>query len=463
MRFEALQGISVMLAFSLGLLSAGQARAAENGQELVSSEDARTAHLEARIADLERALKQKDEEIAALQSTLPMAAPAPAADPYAFEPAEEQFRFLNMGVTRSYLSVERSRLLDNLRTQIPPLYEPAFSPLHGYTLPQRAVRAEIRNDRFVNHGDFGRDEFYASLFDNVKVENQHLDLDLLYGLTDDTTLRVNLPLRHTNISGDGAAFRIKPMRMTMNGHAFGAGDVTVSAKHKWWDQGQHFLNLATVIGLQLPTGDDDNRFDDAQTLTLQGTPMPVSAVAGGPRIDLFSDDLRVPNSVQPGAGSWGVNLGLMGTRQLTRNGLRGALHAGVLYRWFEDNSEGVRPGNETIFAVSYVRPPSRSEKITFDVTVLGRHKQSERFPGLITHPDADRNGMPIMDSLGNLRMFTTPRPPFMHGTVLFVSPSVVFTPKAPIRITVSPLFRVYEPRQGPSPRFRLMMGITNTF
>ncbi len=463
MRYNNPQRFSVLILLTAALFLPPTGWGAEDGDKTPAPAGTRISELEAKVAQLEQALRQKEEEIAALRKPLPAEAPAPAANNYDFEPREEKYAYMNLGVQRSFLSLERSRLLDNLRTQIPPLYEPAFSPFHGYTLPQRAVRVAIKNDRFINDGDFGRDKFYALFFNNVKVENQHVEADLFYGLTDNTMLRVNVPFRSTNISGDGAAFRILPMRMTMHGHAFGMGDVTVFAKHKWWDQGQHFLNLATVFGVQLPTGKNDSRFDDAQTIYMNGMAIPVSAAAGGPRVDLFSNDLRVPNSAQPGTGAWGLNFGVMGTRQLTWNRFRGALHGGVLYKWFKDTSEGVRPGNEAIFAISYVRPPTRSEKITFDLTLFGRNKQSERFPGLVMHPEADAKGMPIMNADGTLKMFTTPRPPFMHGTVVFLSPSVVFIPKAPIRITFSPLIRVYEPLQGPSPRFRLMIGISNTF
>jgi len=468
MRFKPLSRFFPALLFA-AMLWAGVVQAEEPGAAGPAPEALRVTELEARIAELESSLQQREAEIAALKNTAAPEAAAPAeavraADAgYDFEPRESKFRFLNLGVGRSYLKVERSRLLDNLRTQIPPLYEPAFSPLHGYTLPQRATRVSLKQDRFINNKNFGRDKFYSLFFDNVKVENQHMEADVFYGLTDDTTLRVNVPFRSTNISGDGAAFRIKPMRMSMNGRAFGIGDVTIFAKHKWWDQGQHFMNLATVFGVQLPTGENDNRFNDAQTLSMMGNLMPVSAAAGGPKIDLFSDDLRVPNSAQPGTGAWGLNFGLMGTRQLTGKIFRGALHAGALYKAFADTSEGVRPGNEFIFGVSFVRPPSQSEKFTFDLTLTGRNKQSERYPGLVTHPEADANGMPIMDASGNLQMFTTPRPPFKHGTILFLSPSLVFIPKGPVRITLAPLIRIYEPLQGPSPRFRLIVGLTNTF
>ena len=50
----------------------------------------------------------------------------------------------------------------------------------------------------------------------------------------------------------------------------------------------------------------------------------------------------------------------MATRQLTWNRFRGALHAGALYKAMKDTAEGVRPGNELVFSVSYVRPPLRT-------------------------------------------------------------------------------------------------------
>lgn len=456
-----------LLALLFSFMLPHPVRAADTNGATANASAERILELESKVASLEEALKQKDEEISALKNPSPAAAPAtaaaPPAAPYEFEPRDSKYLFMNMGVQRSILAIERSRLLDNLRTQIPPLYEPAFSPMHGYTLPQRATRVEVREETFVNNHDFGRDKFYSLFFDNVKVQNQNVNMGLMYGLTDDTTLRVDVPVSHWNISGDGAAFRIKPMRMSMNGHSFGLGDVTFTAKHKFWDQGQHFMNLAGIFAVQLPTGTNDGRFNDTQLMTMAGMPMAVSSASGGPKVNLFSDDLRVPNSAQPGTGAWGLNIGVMGTRQLTWNHFRGALHGGAVYKWFANTSEGVRPGNEINFAVSYVQPPAHSEKFTFDLTFLGRNKQSERYPGFIMHPEADANGMPIMDASGNLQMFLTARPPFEHGTVMFLAPSIVFLPKSPIRLAVSPLVRVYEPLAGPSPRFRLMVSLSNTF
>lgn len=420
---------------------------------------AQIAGLEGEIARLKAALAQKEKAPAE-----PAAAEASKPEPdYQVRSGTEDVRFLDLGVRRDYMAAERERLIDQLHTMIPPLYEPAFSPFHGYTLPPRAFRVALDADRFTNHHDFGRDEVYERFFDNVKVENQHVDLDVFYGIDQNDTVRLIVPFRSTVIGGTGKAFRIEPMVMTMNGSGYGLGDVQLTLKRKWFDQAYTAFNFATVLGVQFPTGKHDERFSDAQTIFMNGMAMPVSAAAGGPKVDLFSDDLRIPNSAQPGTGSWGVTLGAMATRQITWSRSRGAVHGGILYKAMRDNDEGVRPGNELVFGVSYVRPPFRTEHLTFDITLFGRHKQSELYPGSITHPEADENGMPIMNPDGSLAMFTTPRPPFEHGTVAFLSPSLVIIPKPSVRLTVSPMFRVYEPEQGPSPSFRLVFGATTTF
>ncbi len=439
-------------------VEAASAAASAEARELEKARG-RIAELEARIAELEAALAGKEKT---MPPTPPVAAVKTDTD-YHINPNTDDFRFLNLGVRKEYIAAERGRLIDQLHTMIPPLYEPAFSPFHGYTLPPRAFRVAIDTDRFINNHDFGRDKVYARFFDNVKVENQHVNVDFFYGLDHNHTLRLNVPFRTTDISGTGKAFRIQPMVMTMNGKGFGIGDVQFMVKRKWFDQAYKPFNFATVFGVQFPTGKHDQRFSDAQTIFMNGMAIPVSAAAGGPKVDLFSDDLRIPNSAQPGTGSWGAIFGVMGTRQLTWNRFRGALHGGALYKVMKDNGQGVRPGNELVFGVSYVRPPTRNEHFTFDITLFGRNKQSERFPGLITHPDADENGMPIMNPDGSLKMFTTPRPPFEHGTVVFLSPSLVVIPKPTLRLTVSPMFRVYEPNQGPTPAFRLVFGATSTF
>jgi hypothetical protein len=250
----------------------------------------------ARIGELE-------DHIAVLKSELAAAKAASTANPasanlaptYAVDIESDQMRFLDLGVSRNYIGAERNRLIDQVETMIPPIYEPAFSPFHGYTLPPHAFRVAVNSDRFVNEHDFGTDKFYSLFFNKVKVQSQGVDVDLAYGLAANSTLRVVVPLRSTIISGTGHPYRIQPMVMSMNGTAFGIGDVQVMLKHKWFDQGYKRFSFATVAGIQFPSGKNDAKFNDAQTLFMNGVAMPVSSTSGGPKVDLFSDDLRINN------------------------------------------------------------------------------------------------------------------------------------------------------------------------
>ena len=72
-------------------------------------------------------------------------------------------------------------------------------------------------------------------------------------------------------------------------------------------------------------------------------------------------------------------------------------------------------------------------------------------------------GGPIMDAAGNMMMFTTPRPDFKHGNIVFFSPSLSYLPTPGFRFTVSPSVRMYEPLQGPSPAWTLDVSVQHTF
>lgn len=421
------------------------------------------AILEARIQALEAENAQLREELAAAsngKSTQAEPEPIEPIDIRQASPRDPAYQFLELGVARNFLKAERKRIGEQLHGFIPPLYEPAFTLLHGYVLPPGVFRTKIGTDTFINNNDFGRDNFYSLFFNKVKVENQIVNFDYFYGFDKDWTLRVNVPYKVTNISGTGHAFRIDPMVMTMNGRSVGLGDVTVNIKKKWLDQGNWPVNLATIAGFVAPTGRSNQKFSDSQTLFVGGNPMPVSASTGGPKVDLFSGDLRVPNSAQPGTGSWGFTAGAAITRQFER----GALHAGFLGAIFKKTGKGVEPGNELLFTTSYVIPPLKSDYVSLDLTLVGRYKGPERYPGLFMHPERDpATGGPLMNPDGTMALFVTDRPPFEHGFVSFLSPSLILIPKSTFRITLSPMFRVIQPLRGPSPAFRFQVGITSTF
>lgn len=418
----------------------------------VASEDSdKVRALEDRVHELEA-------ENARLKSVGAAADPAPA-DIHQIDAAAPDFEFLKLGESRNYLKEERHRIIDQIETFIPPLYEPV-RPFHAFVLPPGAFRFTLANNLSFNDGDFGRSDFYSLFFNDVHVKNLFLVASIFYGFElpgfPDLTANLSIPYRRTNISGTGHAFRIDPMVMTMTGDSEGLGDISLTVKKKWLDQADYHVNLATFTGVIFPSGEHDQKFNDAQTLFVNGQPMAVSASAGGPKIDLFSDDLRIPHSAQPGNGVLGARVGFALTRQFERS----ALHGGVIADLFANNNVG----HEVKYGLSYVFPPLASDFAAIDLSAFGQWKGNEHYPGLITHPERDlATGGPVMDENGNIKMFTTTRPDFKHDFVLFLSPSLIFIPLPQTRIYAGPSFRVLEPRKGPSPFFMFDTGISVTF
>lgn len=380
---------------------------------------------------------------------------------------DPEYLFLSLGTETDYLRAERWRIIDQVEAAIPPLYEPNL-PFHGYTLPPGAWRISLKAGYLHNPSDFGTDDFYSMFFDEVEMDVAMFDLNVLYGFEvgplRDLVVNVHVPYKAQRTRGSGHPFRIDPMVMTMEGAGEGLGDVSVTIKKKWVDQGNGPLTFSTMLGVIFPTAQDDQEFNASQTISMMGTPtMAVSAdIAGSPKIDLFgreADDLLFPRVAQPGNGSFGVRFGFGATVQMDR----GALHAGAVFDYLADN-DGITPGNEFRYGASYIFPPLGSDHVALDLGVFGRWRGDERFPGTIMHPQRDpATGGPMMDADMNMRMFVTGRPDFEHGNFTMVSPSLILVASPNSRFIVSPAFRVLEPARGPSPRWRVTVSQTFTF
>ncbi len=379
---------------------------------------------------------------------------------------DPDYQFLKLGEGRDYLEAERWRIIDQIEQAIPPLYEPV-RPFHGFTLPPGAWRVGLETNFAHNPGNFGRDDFYSLFFDNAEVDQLTTTLSIAYGFEigaiHDLTATLAVPYRFTEVSGTGHPFQIDPMQMTMDGSGNGMGDVSLTFKKKWLDQGNGPLTFSTFTGVIFPTADDEEEFNSGQTLFVNGMPMAVSAnVPGDPSLNVFGrkpGDLFLPRSLQPGNGSWGARLGFGATYQFERS----AIHAGAIYDFLADN-DGITVGDELRYGVSYVFPPFDSDLFTVDLSVFGIWKGDEEFPGQIVHAERDpATGGPVMNPDGSIRMFTTDRPDFKHGNILFFSPSLVFIPHPTTRIFVSPSVRVLEPEEGPSPAWMVSVGATFTF
>jgi len=382
-------------------------------------------------------------------------------------PDDRNYQFLKLGQDADYLRAERYRIIDQVQQAIPPLYEPA-RPLHGYVLPPGATRVAFSLGAAHNPGDFGRDNFYSLFFDNVKVDTIKADLQIMRGFeafgVKDLMANLEIPFKYVRHKGTGHPWRIDPMRMTMEGAGGGLGDIELTLKKKWLDQGNGLLTLSTMFGVILPTGEDEEKFNASQTLLIMGMPpMAVTALNPmDPSINVFGrtpTDLFFPSVAQPGHGSWGGRLGVAATHQFERS----ALHVGAIYDFFAKN-DGITSGNELRYGVSFVLPPLASDKLSLDLAVVGKYKGDEKFPGMVMHPERDpATGGPIMDTNGNMAMFVTPRPDFKHGNIVFFSPSLSYIPTPGSRFTISPSLRVFEPRQGPSPEWTLDLSLQHTF
>lgn len=382
-------------------------------------------------------LETENEELRARQSKRIDTAKTAPIDVPESKPSDDDLDFLDLGTTQDYLKAERHRIRDQIRSFIPPLYEPV-RPFHAYTLPPGAWRVSIKNRSFWNNSDFGRDDHYAKLFEDVKVRSHTVHLSILHGFelpfASDLTLAVDIPYRKVNLSGDGRPFRNDFATVSMDGDGGGIGDITVTLKKKWIDQGNFPVSFATFTGVIFPTGKDDLELDRDQKLIVGGMRMP------DPPLNIFGrkmNDRLLPPGLQAGQGVWGLRLGGAVTRQFTRS----ALHAGVIVDLLADN-DGITPGDEYKFGVSYVFPPFKSDDWAVDLSVFGRYKGDSKFPG---------TGI-----LG-------PRANFKNGTVAFFSPSIIYTPNPQTRFFVSPEFRILEPNRGPSPEFALTAGFSFTW
>lgn len=391
--------------------------------------------------------------------------PIPLADTTNINDTE--YQFFKLGTKKDYLEAERWRIVDQVEQAIMPIYEPV-RPFHGYTLPPGAFRVDLSTEVANNSGDFGSDDFYSLFFKDVQVRTVTTTLNFAYGFeafgVEDLVAQLSIPYKQQKTSGTGHPFRIETMEMTMEGAGAGIGDISATIKKKWIDQGNHFLTVSTFTGIIFPTAEDEQEFNASQTIFMDGMPpMAVSAeIEGNPAIDIFgreAGDRFFPRVAQPGNGSWGFRFGVAATRQLER----GALHAGFIYDALADN-DGITPGDELRYGISYVTPLTDSDHILLDLSIAGRWKGDESFPGQIMHAERDpATGGAMMNPDMSMKMVVTDRPDFKHGNITFISPSLIFIPSPNIKVFASPSYRISEPEQGPSPEWTFSLGTNFVF
>ncbi len=404
------------------------------------------------------------------QSSGEKAAPAVAkvtngliSNPPDLNPESIENAYLDIGTERSYTDEQRHSLQDQIQTFIPPLLQPAFTQ-PSFVLPPGAARIGVtfRDVAEINEDDFaGQAQFGARVVD-LNVKRRFYDFDAFLGLDNNVTLRLNIPLVDSSIDAELNPAFMTPISVFPQGNTLKLGDISIFAKKKFIDQGNFPFGVAGVASLSIPTGSNHERFDSRTTVsTPMGNgllPLPALDETGAPIMGSadgtfrrFSNDGRLPSALQPGIGTVGGAFGLFGTRILEDRTFigRGAIHVGGLYE-IRPADDGVDPGDRWTTFLTVVKPVV-GDQLSIDLSYIAKHQQEDSYDGLFAVP----NGMG-----GFVAM---PRPPFTGGTTQLVGGSFIWSPNPLFRATLSGLYRVDQPRLGPSPEYVIRFGITNTF
>nr|MBI2902050.1 hypothetical protein [Candidatus Methylomirabilis oxyfera] len=468
--------------------------------------------------------------------------PLRAAEPPSQEkpPSEKvlEDEFLKLGTEKGigdkdWMKFERQQIKFQIEQFIPPLLQSAFTG-DAFVLPPNAFRvgfaarfAHINGDDFFDERGVlhegvpsldGRKN--TVVFGNFNVDRTFLDFDLLYGFDlgvkylHSFTLRVNIPVLHSDLNGFVHPNGIGPIDVVNEGSTFDIGDVSVFLKKKIIDQAVFPVGVAMVAGLSFPSGSNSEKFTNSgrvqvrmpdmsglfppgrnfltNPITSKDLPlnMPIPLSLLGPGIatipypassnnvfNRFSDDGRLPAIIQPGLGDVSASIGLFVTRQflpgdflvdfeeslpqavrdLGRWPGRSAFHIGALHQFVQEK-DGIDPGDVTTFFASYVKPVYK-DYVALDLSFVGFRREQDSYRGTVIQPFATTTaaGEPAV-------VFReVSRQPFSGGTSGYLAPSLIISPDPQIRFTISPLVRVIEPELGPAPEFIFRAGLEVTF
>ena len=360
--------------------------------------------------------------------------------------------FLELGVDKSYVEVQRFSIQDQIQSFIPPLYAPAITQ-SAFVLPPGAFRVAVTNRNVsIDESDVAGQTQIGARFVHFDLERNFIDLDLFLGLNNNYTLRVNVPYVSSSVSQELNPGFLDPISVFPTASSSEIGDIGVFLKKKFFDQGNFPFSFAGVVALRLPTGSNDETFDARTTVdtpagsgllplpAVDPMGMPIAGTSDG-TFRRFSNDGRLPAPLQPGLGTLGGSVGVFATRILEGNTFfgRGALHTGALYNVRPDD-DGVDPGDQLTAFISLVKPLF-DDNVAIDLTYLIQDQDTDSYDGLMAVPSLP----PVMPPMA------VGRPSFSGGTTQFVAASVVVIPNPLFQITLSGLVRVARPELGPSP------------
>lgn len=375
-----------------------------------------------------------------------------ATNPPDLNPQAPENDYLGLGVTESYVEVQRFTIQDQIQSFIPPLYAPAMTQ-SAFVLPPGAVRIAVTSREVsMDEGDVSGQAQIGARFVDFDLERNFTDLDLFLGLNNNYTLRVNIPYLSSRVSQELNPGFLDPISVFPTASTSELGDISVFLKKKFFDQGNFPFSFAGVAALRFPTGSNDEVFNARTTVdtpagsgllplpAVDAMGMPIPGTADG-TFRRFADDGRLPAPLQPGLGTLGGSVGLFATRIFEGNTIfgRGAVHMGALYNIRPDD-DGVDPGNQLNAFISLVKPIFH-DSLSLDLTYLIQDQETDSYGGLMAVPSLP----PVMPPM------VMGRPSFSGGTAQFAGVSLVIIPNPLFQVTLSGLFRVEKPELGPSP------------
>ncbi|MFQ5535270.1 MAG: hypothetical protein ACE5EM_10680 [Sphingomonadales bacterium] len=186
----------------------------------------------------------------------------------------------------------------------------------------------------------------------------------------------------------------------------------------------------------------------------------------------FAGDGRLASTLQPGTGDFSFLIGGFLTRQFNPGSFlgRSAAHFGVIHK-FVFEQDGVDFGDTTTYFASFVKPVYK-DYLAVDLTFVGFDHQTDRYTGKIPEPEIHTcDAADVAAGIGGCSAIgvdafvfeVIDRPSFSGGFTGMIAPSVIFSPDPQIRIALSGLFRVIEPKLGPAPPWVARFHIDVTF
>ncbi|MDP7740799.1 MAG: hypothetical protein QGF67_05130, partial [Lentisphaeria bacterium] len=352
-------------------------------------------------------------------------------------PANE---FLDLGTEeglggKDFMKFDRDQIKNQIKTFIPPLLRPAFTQ-HAFVLPPGLHSVAVsRRDLSIDGNDFFLDgDENTAVFGSSNVDRALTDLDIFYGFDFNReylhgfTARVNIPYRDSQVTGFIHPGGVQAISAFNTGSTQELGDIGLFLKKKIMDQGNGPFGLAAVGAVFLPTGRNDEKVGNDGVVRMD-TP----AGTANSIFTRFSDDGRLPSTLQPGTGTLSYLTGAFLTRQYGAHDFlgRSALHLGITHR-FVSEDDGIDFGDTTTWFASLVKPIYK-DYLSTDLTFVAFDHQDDSYDGTTMDPVAG-----LID-----------RPSFSGGTSGYLAPSLIYSPDPQIRMTLSALIRVVDPDLGP--------------